>query len=98
MALPGLEDLLLPILRVCATGKQSIRDIIKQVIADVGISAEEAAIMVPSGHVTAITVRIHWAKSYLKHAELVTQPRRGIVVITERGRDLLAKHPARIAN
>ena len=98
MAFPSLEDLLLPVLRVCAKGEQSIRDIIKQVIADVGISAEEATIIVPSGHVTAINVRIHWAKSYLKYADLVMQPRRGVVVITERGRDLLATHPARITN
>jgi restriction system protein len=39
---------------------------------------------------------VHWAKTYLKSAGLVAQPARGIVQITDRGRDVLASSPDRI--
>jgi len=43
--------------------------------------------------VTVIHSRVGWAKTYLKQAGLVSQPRRGVVELTQRGRDLLASNP-----
>jgi restriction system protein len=41
---------------------------------------------------------VAWAKTYLKKAGLLTQPSRGVVRITDEGRAVLARKPARIDN
>jgi restriction endonuclease Mrr len=40
----------------------------------------------------------HWAKTYLTEASLLESTRRGHFRITERGRQVIASHPARIDN
>jgi restriction system protein len=45
---------------------------------------------------TTLTSRLHWAITYLYHAGLVARPRRGVVQITQRGREVLTKHPDRV--
>ncbi len=42
---------------------------------------------------TVIHSRVGWAKTYLKQAGLVSQPRRGVVELTQRGLDLLQTNP-----
>jgi restriction system protein len=39
---------------------------------------------------------VAWAKTYLKQAGLVEQPRRAMVTITQRGREVLASNPQKI--
>jgi restriction system protein len=43
--------------------------------------------------VTVIHSRVGWAKTYLKQAGLVSQPRRGVVELTQRGSNLLRTNP-----
>jgi len=52
--------------------------------------------MVPSGTMTVITSRVHWAKTYLKQAGLVEQPKRAHVKISARGQEVLARNPTKI--
>jgi restriction system protein len=40
--------------------------------------------------------RVAWAKTYLKKAGLLEAPRRGVFVITDRAKQVLAKNPAKI--
>ncbi|MFW5933919.1 MAG: restriction endonuclease [Actinomycetota bacterium] len=42
--------------------------------------------------------RVHWAVTYLVQAGLIHRPKRGVVQITERGREVLAVKPGRIDN
>jgi restriction system protein len=43
-----------------------------------------------------INSRVHWAKTYLKQAGLLSQPKRAVIETTPRGRELLAGNPAKI--
>ncbi len=42
--------------------------------------------------------RVAWALTYMAQAGLVRRPRRGVVQITDRGREVLQEHPSRIDN
>jgi restriction system protein len=49
---------------------------------------------IPSGVQTKYTNRVYWSTVYLAKAGVLERPRRGVVVITARGRELLAEnHP-----
>jgi len=47
----------------------------------------------PSGKSYSLRNRIGWATSYLKMADLITSPQRGLYVITELGKKTLANPP-----
>ncbi len=73
-----------------------MRDLIRQIATDVGLTEAERAQRIPSGSETVIASRVHWAKTFLKQAGLVEQPKRAMVQITPRGTALLAKNPEKI--
>jgi restriction system protein len=50
---------------------------------------------VPSGS-PLFANRLHWTITYLHQAGLVRRPRRAVVQITDRGREVLADHPDRV--
>jgi restriction system protein len=52
--------------------------------------------MIPSRSATTIASRVAWAKTFLKQAGLVQQPKRGMVEITDRGRSVLSNNPKAI--
>lgn len=52
--------------------------------------------MLPSGRQTVINNRIGWARTYLNKAGLLSIPSKGLVQITERGREALQTGPQRI--
>jgi restriction system protein len=60
------------------------------------LSDEDRSRFLPSGQQTVIANRVGWAKTYLKKAGLLDNPRRGIVRITRPGIDVLARKPGRI--
>jgi restriction system protein len=70
--------------------------LIVQIADDLGLSQDEREQEVPSGGTPIIASRVHWAKTFLKQAGLVEQPKRAMVQITPRGRELLRKNPAKI--
>lgn len=53
------------------------------------MSEEERNLLLPSGKQTTIANRIHWARSYMKQAGLVHNPRRGWYELTDRGKSVL---------
>ena len=60
------------------------------------LSPEDRAKLLPSGGTLTFASRVGWAKTYLKKAGLVQQPKRGLVQITDQGQAALAQKPARI--
>ncbi|WP_114373663.1 restriction endonuclease [Elioraea thermophila] len=97
MPIPDYETLMLPVLRSVAAGPKHIRDISREMADLFRLTPEERAQEIPSGKgVRVIHSRTGWAKTYMKQAGLVRQPRRGVVEITDRGRALLAENPERI--
>ncbi len=60
------------------------------------LTDEEWSEMLPSGRAPLFYNRVAWAKTHLKKAGLIVQPKRGVILISQRGRDVLSKAPARI--
>ncbi|MFD0859688.1 restriction endonuclease [Roseovarius aquimarinus] len=98
MAVPDYQTLMLPVLKLFADGKTSIADCIDDLKAQFNISEEEAAELLPSGRITRLYSRAHWARTYLGKAGLLTSPKRGYHEITDAGLKVLASKPETIDN
>lgn len=93
MPVPSDETLMLPVLRVFEAGAKNVADCIPQVKDQFQITDEEADDLLPSGRVTVLQSRTHWARTYLSKAGLLTSPKRNLHVIMDRGRAVLAQNP-----
>jgi restriction system protein len=60
------------------------------------LTNEEKNKLYPTKKISIFYDRTHWALTYLKHAGLLIGTRRGFFKITERGKQVLAKNPAKI--
>ncbi len=96
MPIPTHDALMLPVLRLCSDRAWVMRDLIGRIADDLGLTMPERDQMIPSGSVSVVASRVHWAKTYLKQAGLVAQPKRALVAITDQGRELLRRNPPRI--
>lgn len=96
MAIPDFQSLMLPVLRKSANGEVSIQQVVDELAAELGLSDEERAELLPSGKQTTFANRAHWAKSYLGKAGLIELTRRSHFAITETGRSVLTSPPDRI--
>ncbi len=95
--LPDYQTLMLPVLKSLADGKERhIREITDLMAREFQLTEEELSLQTTSGTTTVFSDRVGWAKAYLKQAELIEQPRRGICRITPAGQALLAKGLSRI--
>ena len=95
MAVPGFQTWFLPLLERLGDGNEhSISDLYEQLANDLGLSVEDRSELLRSGKQLVFENRIGWARTYLKNAGLLDSPRRGIVKISQRGRDVLASKPA----
>jgi restriction system protein len=94
MAIPTYDALMLPVLRLCTKKTWHIRDLIARISDDLGLTQVEREELLPSGGSTRIASNVGWARTYLKKAGLVDQPKRGMVRTTERGRHLLKDNPS----
>lgn len=99
MAVPDYESLMRPTLAAMANGKPQTRAGLRDAVAQAaGVSDEDLTEMLPSGKVTVFGSRVGWALTYMSQAGLATRPKRGVYVITDRGRQVLAAHPERVDN
>nr|WP_242010328.1 restriction endonuclease [Acetobacter conturbans] len=60
------------------------------------MSAEDRATLLPSGRQRLLYNRVHWAKTYLTKAGLLSSPARGQFTIMQAGKELLASSPPAI--
>lgn len=99
MALPTYEDCMLPLLQVLASGELiSMKEATHRVADHFELTAEERERRLPSGQQSYIANRVAWAKTYLKKAGLVDNPKRGHVRLSPAGRAVLGQNPQRIDN
>lgn len=96
MAIPTYDVLMLPVLRLSAEKTWHMRDLTARIADDLGLTGAERDEQLPSGGTTTISSRVLWAKTYLKQAGLVEQPKRGMVHASSRGRTVLNANPAKI--
>lgn len=98
MPIPTYEDLMLPLLREYAASDRprSLKELVPVMAEKLGLSEEEKAERLPSGRQGLFHNRLHWAKTYMGKAGLLSSPARGLAQITPRGRDVLQQNPGRI--
>jgi len=99
VAVPDYETLMRPTLAALADGQPQTRSQLREVVAPAaGVSDEDLLEMLPSGKATVFGSRVGWALTYMSQAGLVTRPKRGVYVISDRGRQVLQTHPKRVDN
>lgn len=98
MTIPDYETLMRPVLQCFADGATKVSDILPVLKARFDITDEEAEELIPSGRVTVLSNRAHWARTYLSKAGFLTSPKRNHHLVTEQGRQALLRFPDRIDN
>ncbi|MEX2162298.1 MAG: restriction endonuclease [Anaerolineales bacterium] len=97
MAIPDFQSIMLPLLALTGDGQiHEIHDATNQLAEHFSLSEEEQAKLLPSGQQPVFYNRVGWARTYLKKAGLLEDPKRGCFKITERGNQVLARNPAKI--
>ena len=96
MPIPDFQSVILPVLRLSAEGEIKLSNAVKRISDEFELTEEERNELTPSGAQRKILNRVSWSVTYLVAAELVTRPRYGHFVITERGKSILSDPPQRI--
>lgn len=96
--IPDYQTLMRPILESSANGEVRISDVIDKLADDFALTEDERTQLLPSGKQTTFANRAHWARTYLKQADLISATKRAHFVITDRGRAALAQSSKRIDN
>jgi len=88
---------MLPLLEFASDNKvHKLSEAVENISNKFKLSDEERAQMLPSGLQAIIVNRVGWAKTYLKKANLIEDPKRATFQITKRGLDLLNEKPGSI--
>lgn len=94
MAIPDFQSVMLPLMRLCADGKEhSISETTDALADQFKLTDDERKALLPSGVQEIFRNRVAWAKSHLKMAGLLETPKRGIYRITERGLETVRNNP-----
>jgi restriction system protein len=95
MAIPTFQMIMLPLLKYCAENPKEHRidELINVIIKHFQLTEEERNQLLPSGKQEIIDNRVGWARSHLKIAGLLEDPKRGYVKITQLGTETVAKNP-----
>lgn len=97
MSIPDFQQIMLPILKSVQDGQEHhIQDVIEKTAMMLRLTEEERSHRLPSGYQTTFDNRVGWARTYLKKAGLLKSPSRGILQITDRGKEVLAQNPRKI--
>ncbi len=96
MTIPDFQTVMLPLLRHLEGGERQSQETIDALAIEFGLTPEERAQRLPSGRQATFNNRVGWAKSHLKAAGLVDSPQRAVYRLTDRGRQVLATHPASV--
>jgi len=97
VAVPTYQMIMLPVLQEVAGAEQrAVSEIVGGIESRFQLSIEDREQMLPSGTQRTIVNRVHWAVSYMVQAGLIQRVGRGLVQVTERGREVLARPPKHI--
>jgi restriction system protein len=94
MSIPDFQSCMLPLLELASDGAEhKVAEAVEKLSDRFKLTAEEREALLPSGTQYIIANRIGWARSHMKKAGLLVDPRRSHFQITDRGRELLAARP-----
>ena len=95
--IPDYQSIMLPLLEFISDGKEyKMRNVTDELAIKFGVTEEEQKELLPSGVAPVFYNRTAWAKTYLKKAGLIDSPKQGIVIISNRGLDVIKKKPSSI--
>ncbi|EKD08110.1 MULTISPECIES: restriction endonuclease [Limnospira] len=95
--IPDYQSLMLPLLKLISDGKEhKYRVVIESLASEFQLTDEERKELLASGKQPIFDNRVGWAKTYLKKAGLLEDPKRATFVITDLGKQILAQNPDRI--
>ena len=98
MAIPGYQDLMLPLLQIAADGKEhTIQEAMVTLAEQLNLSEEDQETTLASGQ-TRFYNRIMWAETYLYQSALIEKTGRARFKISARGINVLKTKPTRIDN
>ena len=94
MSIPDFQSIMLPLLKLSSDGNvHYIHDAVEQLADQFSLTEEERTRLLASGRQPMFYNRVGWARTYLKKADLLKDPRRGYFQITEKGRSVLEEDP-----
>ena len=97
MTIPDYQTIMLPLLKILSAGTEhQMRTVVESLAEEFSLTGEERSQLLPSGKQPVFLNRSGWARTYLKHAGLIDSPRRGFIVITARGQQVLGENLDRI--
>ncbi|MEM7047556.1 MAG: restriction endonuclease [Pseudomonadota bacterium] len=89
MMIPDFQSLMLPLLRIAATGEVHILNAVTKIIKEFNLSSADSDVLLPSGKQTYLHNRVTWAITYLAKAGLIKRPRLSYFTITDEGQAIL---------
>ncbi len=99
MSIPDYEKLMYPVLVLLGKENELTGNEIEQLVAkEINLSEEDLQMRYPNNSKKIFKDRIDWARTYLKKAELIDSPQRGMSRITSLGLNVLKNKPQNIDN
>jgi len=97
LAIPDYESVMAPLVGLLARrGLMTLGEAVGCLAEEFGLTPEERAVLLPSGQYPLFRSRVGWAKTYLKQAGLIVQPKRGVMELSDTGKALAAEVPDKI--
>lgn len=97
MAIPDYQTIMLPLLKLVKQNGDISFSKATAIIADqFNLTDQEKRQLLSSGKQAVINSRVSWANTYLKKAGLLFSPQRGILSLTEQGKNVLSQNPESI--
>jgi restriction system protein len=97
MAVPDYQSLMLPLLKVAADrDEHKLNEATELLAQQFKLSEQDRKELLPSGKQRKFDNRVHWARTYLVKALLLTNAGRSKIRITDRGLDVLRNNPSQI--
>ena len=95
--IPSYEDLMLPMLKFLSDGREHSMKEVEDYLADqFNVTDAERLQRYETSGAPIFKDKVSWARTYMFKAKLIDVPRRGYVIITDRGRDVLAQNLTRL--
>ncbi|RAL26704.1 restriction endonuclease [Thermoflavimicrobium daqui] len=95
--IPEYQKFMLPVLKALADKKECpLHEVRDRIAEELQIPSQLRNKLVPSGKQSIYNNRVSWAVFYLKKANLIESPKRGILKITAKGTRVLKKNPTEI--
>ncbi len=92
MAIPIFEDFLYPFLYYLGQKDMTKKEMKMAIINHFHLSEDDCTLSTRGGTTSQINDRLSWALQYLRRAQFVDIPRRGLYHISTRGKEYLASH------